>query len=67
MDPTVDQSTGAVATETTEAERTGPTGDSEGVGDQVEDGDQTDIESELYCSTREMGMSAVGFGPFGDS
>jgi len=29
--------------------------------------DQADIESELYCSTREMGISPVGFGPVDDS
>ena len=26
-----------------------------------------DIESELYCSNRETGISAVGFGPVADS
>jgi hypothetical protein len=57
MDGVVDQAGTPVASDT---------------GDPVDDGTEAesglaDIESELYFSTREMGISAVGFGPVADS
>jgi hypothetical protein len=57
MDHVVDQAGSPVTTDT---------------GDPVDDGTEAegglaDLESELYVSTREMGISTVGFGPVADS
>jgi hypothetical protein len=57
MDRLVDQPGGPVTTR-----KSGLDDD----GASSEDADQADIESELYCSTREMGISPVGFGPVDD-
>lgn len=58
MDRLVDQPGGPVTTQTNGLDDDGALS---------EDADQADIESELYCSTREMGISPVGFGPDDDS
>jgi hypothetical protein len=58
MDRLVDQPGGSVATQNSGLDDDGAV---------TEDADQADIESELYCSTREMGISPVGFGPVDDS
>jgi hypothetical protein len=66
MDRLVDQAVGPGA-----AHNSGTTPDEahieEAEIDATEDGDSQDIESELYCSTREAGIAAVGFGPLPDS
>jgi hypothetical protein len=62
MDRLVDQPGGSVATQKS-SEKSSV--DDDGV--LPEEADQDDIESELYCSTREMGISPVGFGPVDDS
>ncbi|HLM96056.1 MAG TPA: hypothetical protein VK283_07055 [Acidimicrobiales bacterium] len=35
-------------------------------GGTADDGGSEDIESELYCSTREAGVGVVSFGPVAD-
>ena len=58
MDRSVDQASGPVATDES---------DSPDCRAAIEDSESADIESELLSSTREMGISAVGFGPVDDS
>jgi hypothetical protein len=58
MDRLVDQASGPVATDDIDS----PDGCAA-----IEDSESADIESELLSSTREMGISAVGFGPVDDS
>jgi hypothetical protein len=73
MDPLVDQATGPVATDQNAvppdvaAAHSAP-GDADNPVDSSPsaEGGLADIESELYCSTREMGYAAVSFGPVGD-
>jgi hypothetical protein len=58
MDRSVDQDSGPVVTDDS---------DPPDVSAAIEDSESADIESELLSSTREMGISAVGFGPVDDS
>jgi len=41
--------------------------DESGVLDGTDESDAQDIESELYCSTREAGIVAAGFVPIPDA
>jgi len=58
MDRSVDQASGTVATDRSDPSETRTA---------IEDSESADIESELLASTREMGISAVGFGPVDDA
>ncbi len=58
MDRSVDQASGTVATDPSDLPDTSAA---------IDDSESADIESELLSSTREMGISAVGFGPTEDS
>jgi hypothetical protein len=72
MDPAVDQANAPVAIHYSAV----PADPGEAQSTARDDGEPTDadpsaegladLESELYCSTREMGIGAVSFGPVDD-
>ena len=68
MDRSVDQATGTITTDQSDPPETA-VDDNTVVQDStvVDDSESADIESELLASTREMGISAVGFGPVDDA
>lgn len=60
MDRSVDQASGTVVTDPSDPPETSAVVVD---GAAIDDSESADIESELLASTREMGISAVGFGP----